>query len=136
MHVNHRCSLLTPKSDATGLMPQPLLLFLITFYYYTALFSALEQTHALACDFTFRVNSFLLFFSAFLNIRRSGVLTALTWLVPHEAAAVSAYLSRNDETAACAGINYIFNARRPGTEDMRLAGRHDPRILLTFSVER
>ena len=30
------------------------------------------------------------FYSAFLNIHRSGVLTALTWLVPHETAAVSA----------------------------------------------
>ena len=30
------------------------------------------------------------FYSAFLNIHRSGVLTALEWLVPHETAAVSA----------------------------------------------
>ena len=30
------------------------------------------------------------FHSAFLNIHRSGVLTALAWLVPHETAAVSA----------------------------------------------
>ena len=30
------------------------------------------------------------FYSAFLNIHRSGVLTALAWLVPHETAAVSA----------------------------------------------
>ena len=29
------------------------------------------------------------FYSAFSNIHRSGVLTALTWLVPHETAAVS-----------------------------------------------
>ena len=29
-------------------------------------------------------------YSAFLNIHRSGVLTALTWLVPHETAAVLA----------------------------------------------
>ena len=42
---------------------------------------------ALTCDST-RVTSFL--YSAFLNIHRSGVLTALTWLVPHETAAVSA----------------------------------------------
>ena len=31
-----------------------------------------------------------LFYSAFFNIHRSGVLTALAWLVPHESAAVSA----------------------------------------------
>ena len=30
------------------------------------------------------------FYSAFLNIHRSGVLTAMAWLVPHETAAVSA----------------------------------------------
>ena len=32
----------------------------------------------------------LAFYSAFFNIHRSGVLTALTWLVPYETAAVSA----------------------------------------------
>ena len=32
----------------------------------------------------------MLFYSAFLNIHRGGVLTALTWLVPRETAAVSA----------------------------------------------
>ena len=32
----------------------------------------------------------LLFIARFLNIHRSGVLTALAWLVPHETAAVSA----------------------------------------------
>ena len=33
---------------------------------------------------------YLLFIARFLNIHRSGVLTALAWLVPHETAAVSA----------------------------------------------
>ena len=57
-------------------------------YYYMALFSTLSsRLIALTCDST-RVTSFL--YSAFLNIHRSGVLTALTWLVPHETAAVSA----------------------------------------------
>ena len=32
----------------------------------------------------------LVFYNAFLNIHRSGVLTALTWLVPRETAAASA----------------------------------------------
>ena len=35
-------------------------------------------------------NMRLAFYSAFLNIHRSGVLTALAWLAPHETAAVSA----------------------------------------------
>ena len=58
---------------------------------YTALFSALlSRLIALACGSTW-VTSFIAFFIFFiLNIHRSGVLTALAWLVPHETAAVSA----------------------------------------------
>ena len=62
-----------------------------------ALFSALlSRLTALVCDST-RVTSFIARFFVFfvfvfllLNIHRSGVLTALAWLVPHETAAVSA----------------------------------------------
>ena len=36
------------------------------------------------------LHEWITFYSAFLNIHRSGVLTALTWLAPHETAAVSA----------------------------------------------
>ena len=46
--------------------------------FYIALFSTLKQTHC-AC---------MWFYSAFLNIHQSGVLTTLAWLVPHETAAV------------------------------------------------
>ena len=54
---------------------------------YIALFSALlSRLIALACGSTW-VTSFI---ARFLNIHRSGVLTALAWLVPHETAAVSA----------------------------------------------
>ena len=54
---------------------------------YIALFSALlSRLNALACGSTW-VTSFI---ARFLNIHRSGVLTALAWLVPHETAAVSA----------------------------------------------
>ena len=54
---------------------------------YIALFSALlSRLSALACGSTW-VTSFI---ARFLNIRRSGVLTALAWLVPHETAAISA----------------------------------------------
>ena len=54
---------------------------------YIALFSALlSRLTVLACDSTW-VTSFI---ARFLNIHRSGVLTALAWLVPHETAAVSA----------------------------------------------
>ena len=54
---------------------------------YIALFSAfLSRLSALACCSTL-VTSFI---ARFLNIHRSGVLTALAWLMPHETAAVSA----------------------------------------------
>ena len=54
---------------------------------YIALFSALlSRLTALACGSTW-VTSFI---ACFLNIHRSGVLTALAWLVPHETAVVSA----------------------------------------------
>ena len=36
------------------------------------------------------LHEWITFYSAFLNIYRSGVLTALAWLVPHETAAISA----------------------------------------------
>ena len=36
------------------------------------------------------LHELLAFYSAFLNIHRSGVHTALAWLVPHETAAVTA----------------------------------------------
>ena len=50
---------------------------------YIALFSALlSRLTAPACDSTW--------VTSFLNIHRSGVLTALAWLVSHETAAVSA----------------------------------------------
>ena len=58
---------------------------------YIALFSALlSRFTALACGSTW-VTSFIAYFlNIFFNINRSGVLTALAWLVPHETAAVSA----------------------------------------------
>ena len=56
---------------------------------YIALFSALvSRFTALAWASTW-VTSFI---AHFFNIHRSGVLTALAWLVPHETAAVSAQI--------------------------------------------
>ena len=58
---------------------------------YIALFSALlSRLTALACGSTWVTSFYSVFFFFFLNIHRSGVLTALAWLVPHETAAVSA----------------------------------------------
>ena len=54
---------------------------------YSAILRSLEQTHC--ARMWFRMSDWLLI-ARFLNIHRSGVLTALAWLVPHETAAVSA----------------------------------------------
>ena len=62
------------------------LFWLIDGHLYSAILRSLEQTHCAACGSTW-VASFI---ARFLNIHRSGVLTALAWLVPHETAAVSA----------------------------------------------
>ena len=53
----------------------------------SAILRSLEQTH---CARLWFYMSDKLFIARFLNIHRSGVLTALAWLVPHETAAVSA----------------------------------------------
>ena len=60
---------------------------------YKALFSALlSRLTALACSSTW-VTSFIAFvLVCFLNIHRSGVLTALAWLVRRETAAISAHV--------------------------------------------
>ena len=77
---NHESGALT-----TELSPPPSVVVVDRFY--IALFSALEQTHrARNC---FCLSECPAFYSAFLNIHRSGVLTALAWLVSHETAAVS-----------------------------------------------
>ena len=51
---------------------------------YSAILRSLEQTH---CARMWFYMSDWLFIARFLNVHRSGVLTALAWLVPHETAA-------------------------------------------------
>ena len=64
-----------------------MLTFLIDDRLYSIILRSLEQTH---CARMWFYMSDELFIARFLNIHRSGVLTALAWLVPHETAAVSA----------------------------------------------
>ena len=64
-------------------MSTPGLLLLIAFIYSTVLCSLADSL----CSQVI-LHEGLAFYSAFLSIHRSGVLTALTWPVPHEAAAV------------------------------------------------
>ena len=56
------------------------------------LYSAILRSRADSLRSRVILHEWLAFYSAFLNIHRSGVLTALAWLVPvHEAAAISAH---------------------------------------------
>ena len=66
-----------------------IIIIIIIDRFYIALFSALERTHCARMLLYISDHFFKFCYSAFLNIHRSGVLTALTWLVPRETAAVS-----------------------------------------------
>ena len=73
-------------------IPAPLIDWLIDDRLYSAILRSLEQTHC--ARILFYISDWL-FSAFFLNIHRSGVLTALAWLVPHETAAVQAQLLRS-----------------------------------------
>ena len=61
------------------------------FYCYCSLlYSAILRSRADSLRSHVILHEWVAFDSAFLNIHRSGVLTALAWLVPHEIAAISA----------------------------------------------
>ena len=64
--------------------------WLIDDHLYSAILRSLEQTHCARLWFYMSDKLFIAVFFFFLNIHRSGVLTALAWLVPHETAAISA----------------------------------------------
>ena len=69
---------------------------------YIALFSALlSRLTVLACGSTW-VTNFIVHF--FLNIHRSGVLTVLAWLVPHETAAILAQV-------LCTPYNHVTSCK-------------------------
>ena len=57
---------------------------------WSLLYSAILRFRADSLRSHVILHEWLAFYSAFLNIHRSGVLTALAWLVPHETVAVSA----------------------------------------------
>ena len=61
--------------------------WLIDDHLYSAILRSLEQTHC-ACMWFYMSDK--LFIACFFNIHRSGVLTALAWLVLHETGAISA----------------------------------------------
>ena len=61
-------------------------------YWWSLLYIAILRSRADSLRSHVVLREWLAFYSVFLNIHRSGVLTALAWLVPHETAAVSAQL--------------------------------------------
>ena len=67
-------------------IPAPNRDWLIDNHLYSAILRSLE--HSLRSPVV--LHEWQAFYSAFLNIHRSGVLTSLAWLVPHETAAISA----------------------------------------------
>ena len=65
-------------------------LWLSYYYYWSLLYSAILRFQADSLRSHVILHEWIDFYSAFLNIHRSGVLTALAWLVPHETTAISA----------------------------------------------
>jgi len=57
------------------------------YYYWSLLYSAILRSWADSLRSHVILHEWIAFYSAFLNIHRSGVLTALAWLVPQESAA-------------------------------------------------
>ena len=62
----------------------------VLYYYWSLLHSAILRSRADSLRSHVILHGWIAFYSAFLNIHRSGVLTALAWLVPQESAAISA----------------------------------------------
>ena len=60
------------------------------YYYWSLLYSAILRSQADSLRSHVILHEWIAFYSAFLNIHRSGVLTALAWPVPRETAAISA----------------------------------------------
>ena len=69
------------------LCPSPV----IYYYYWLLLHSAILRSGPDALRSHVILHEWIVLNSAFLNIHRSGVLTALAWLVPHETAAISVH---------------------------------------------
>ena len=59
-------------------------------WWWLLLYSAILRSRADSLRSHVILHAWLAFHSTFLNIHRSGVLTVLAWLVPHETAAISA----------------------------------------------
>ena len=63
---------------------------LLYYHYWSLLYSAILRSGADSLRSHVILHEWIAFYSAFLNIHRSGVFTVLAWLVPQESAAISA----------------------------------------------
>ena len=66
---------------------QPGIIIIIIIIYWSLLYSTVLRSRADSLRLHVILCEWIAFYSAFLNIHRSGVLTALAWLVPQESAA-------------------------------------------------
>ena len=66
-----------------------LLILSLWWWWWLLLYSAILHSQADSLDACLILHEWIAFYSTFLNIHWSSVLTALAWLVPHETAAVS-----------------------------------------------
>ena len=88
-----RCCLMLPvpgPSCCVGLCMYTCMFIIFIIDYWSLLYSAILRFRADSLHSHVILHEWLAFYSAFLNIHPSGVLTALAWLVPHETAAISA----------------------------------------------
>ena len=83
---------LLPSGLLILLQPSSVWLYIVVNCYWSLffLYSAILRFRADSLHPHVILHEWIAFYSAFLNIHRSGVLTALAWLVPHETAAILA----------------------------------------------
>ena len=96
IHVDYRnywCEEIRPLNDLRTISCMPTCVSFNTgsyYYYWLLLYSAILRSWADSLRSHVIVQEWIAFYSAFLNIHRSGVLTALARLVPQESAAILA----------------------------------------------
>ena len=91
--INHQCKLGMGivSNFARGLLTSVCFPIQIFSCCWSLLHSAILHSRANLLHSRVILHKWLAVYSGFLNIHQSGVLTALTWMVPHETAAISAH---------------------------------------------
>ena len=108
----------------TSYFPFPIVRSFVRSFCLLIAYSAILRFRAVSLRSHEILHEWLAFHGAFLNIHRSGVLTALAWLVPHETAAVSAYSVCTIQSCT------ISPHAKPHTEGARVFSCNLPPVLL------